>query len=77
MKKGKKIIHFLLKVSDYILEIPPLNECDFFLNHWNQWVGSEGSETTGMSDDLAEHADKRVDWSDSGKISQVYGGISF
>ena len=35
-----------------------------------------GSETTGMSDDSAEHTNQRVDWSDSGKISQVYGGIS-
>ena len=68
-----------------LLEIPPIHECDFFwITEINELEGvfcwiitSEGSATTETSDDSAEHTDQRVDWSDSGKISRVYGGISF
>ena len=73
------------QIKNILLKIPPLNECDFsWITEINELGGvfcwiitSVGSETTGTSDDSAEHTDQRVDWSDSGKISQVYGGISF
>ena len=68
-----------------VLEIPPINECDIsWITDINELEGvfcwiitSVGSETTGTSDDSAEHIDQRVDWSDAGKITQVYSGISF
>ena len=71
--------------QNIILEIPPINECDiFWITDINELEGvfcwiitSEGSATTETSDDSAEHTDQRVDWSDSGNITQVYGGISF
>ena len=68
-----------------LLEIPPKNECDiFWITDINELEGvfcwiitSEESVTTKTSDDSAEHTNQRVDWSDSGNITRVYGGISF
>ena len=68
-----------------LLEIPPKNKCDiFWITDINELEGvfcwiitSEESVTTKTSDDSAEHTNQRVDWSDSGNITRVYGGISF
>ena len=35
------------------------------------------ASSKGTADSFGNPTGKRFDWSDSGKISQVYGGISF
>ena len=64
----------------FIIGTPTDKRVWYFLNHCYQRVGRcdllNHHEWRECNDQI-QHTDQRVDWSDSGNISQVYGGISF